>query len=414
MKVSKTIALVRKKILIVFGYLIFVRLLLYIPVPSLDLELFTQIKEEKSIFASVKSLNGSNFLGIGALGVVPYINSSIILQLITPIIPELGRLQKEEGALGRQKLKRYTKYLAFVLAIVLSAAITFKLIKPLVFSWNLALAFKIIFSLTIGSMLSIWFAELITAQNLGNGYSMVLFMNVIGGVPSKVSNIENPYLFVINNFGTCFLNCGIYFFTVWIIIFVQGSYKKIKILSARQLNSDYVERDSLSSRLTSSYIPLRLNQGGVLPLVFSSTISGFLLTPVGVFIGILFPNRIESLLTFISLILNGVLILYCSIFYALFELKPKDLSDNLTKNAYNVPGIRQGKETKQYLEKIIIRLAFISGIFLVFISFSPLFWGALLKVTFFKDYTSLIFLVGVVTDVTSQLKVSLLSKNYEK
>ena len=414
MKISKTIALVRKKILIVFGYLIFVRLLLYIPVPSLDLDLFTQIKEEKSLFAYVKNLNGSNFLGIGALGIVPYINASIILQLITPIIPELGRLQKEEGALGRQKLNRYTKYLAFVWAIVVSTAITLKLIKPLVFSWNLSLALKIIFSLTIGSMLSIWFAELITAQNLGNGYSMVLFMNVIGGVPSKMSNIKNSYLFLINNFGTYFLNCGIYFFTVWIIIFVQGSYKKIKILSARQLNSNYLERDSLSSRLTSSYIPLRLNQGGALPLVFSSTISKFLLTPVEVFIEIFFPNRIESLLTFISLILNGVLILYCSIFYALFVLKPKDLSDNLTKTAYKVPGIRQGKETKQYLEKIIIRLAFISGIFLVFISFSPLFWEAFLKVTFFKDYTSLIFLVGVVADVTSQLKVSLLSKNYEK
>ena len=414
MKISKTIALVRKKILIVFGYLIFVRLLLYIPVPSLDLELFTQIKEEKSLFAYVKNLNGSNFLGIGALGIVPYINASIILQLITPIIPELGRLQKEEGASGRQKLNRYIKYVAFVWAIVVSTAITLKLIKPLVFSWNLSLALKSIFSLTIGSMLSIWFAELITAQNLGNGYSMVLFMNVIGGVPSKMSNIKNPYLFLINNFGTYFLNCGIYFFTVWIIIFVQGSYKKIKILSARQLNSNYLKKDSLSSRLTSSYIPLRLNQGGALPLVFSSTISKFLLTPVEVFIEIFFPNRIESLLTFISLILNGVLILYCSIFYALFVLKPKDLSDNLTKTAYNVPGIRQGKETKQYLEKIIIRLAFISGIFLVFISFSPLFWEAFLKVTFFKDYTSLIFLVGVVTDVTSQLKVSLLSKNYEK
>ena len=129
MKISKTIALVRKKILIVFGYLIFVRLLLYIPVPSLDLELFTQIKEEKSLFAYVKNLNGSNFLGIGALGIVPYINASIILQLITPIIPELGRLQKEEGASGRQKLNRYIKYVAFVWAIVVSTAITLKLIK---------------------------------------------------------------------------------------------------------------------------------------------------------------------------------------------------------------------------------------------------------------------------------------------
>ena len=364
-------------------------------------------------------MTGSSFLGVGALGILPYINSSIIIQLLTPIVPALERLQKEEGELGRQQITKYTRYLTLGWAIVLSTAVAFILVKPVVFNWNLILALKIIFSLTTGSMLSMWFAELITNENLGNGSSMVIFINIIGGLPASMSeftaSLENSSS--ANNFGTLFLDYGIYLLIVGVIILVQESYKRVNIVSARQLNFNYLEQASPNSKLKSSYIPIKLNQGGIMPLVFSTTIATFLLYPLQLFLSKFLTSldggTLTSVITFVSLGLNLVLIVFFSTFYALLVLKPKDLSDNLTKMAYNVPGIKQGKETTQHLEQIISRLAFMGGLFLAFLAFFPILIGNLLKFNVFKNLTSLIILVGVITDVTSQIKGFLVSQNYE-
>jgi|TARA_B110000003_G_scaffold53140_1_gene52855 preprotein translocase subunit SecY len=419
MEVSETINLLQKKILKIFGFLILIRLGLYIPVPNVDLDIFSQNQVANPLFGLAKSLTGSSFLGVGALGILPYINSSIIIQLLTPIVPALERLQKEEGELGRQQITKYTRYLTLGWAIVLSTAVAFILVKPVVFNWNLILALKIIFSLTTGSMLSMWFAELITNENLGNGSSMVIFINIIGGLPASMSeftaSLENSSS--ANNFGTLFLDYGIYLLIVGVIILVQESYKRVNIVSARQLNFNYLEQASPNSKLKSSYIPIKLNQGGIMPLVFSTTIATFLLYPLQLFLSKFLTSldggTLTSVITFVSLGLNLVLIVFFSTFYALLVLKPKDLSDNLTKMAYNVPGIKQGKETTQHLEQIISRLAFMGGLFLAFLAFFPILIGNLLKFNVFKNLTSLIILVGVITDVTSQIKGFLVSQNYE-
>tara|TARA_B110000971_G_scaffold221417_1_gene268440 strand:- start:2107 stop:3384 length:1278 start_codon:yes stop_codon:yes gene_type:complete len=420
MEVSETINLLQKKILKIFGFLILIRLGLYIPVPNVDLDIFSQNQVANPLFGLAKSLTGSSFLGVGALGILPYINSSIIVQLLTPIIPALERLQKEEGELGRQQISQYTRYLTLGWALILSTGVAFILVKPVVFNWNLILALKIIFSLTTGSMLSMWFAELITQENLGNGSSMVIFINIIGGLPASMteftSSLENSSS--TNNFGILFLDYGIYLLIVGVIILVQESYKRVNIVSARQLNFNYLEQASPSSKLKSSYIPIKLNQGGIMPLVFSTTIAAFLLYPVQLFLSTfltsLDASLLTSVITFVSLGLNLVLIVFFSTFYALLVLKPKDLSDNLTKMAYNVPGIKQGKETTLHLEQIISRLAFMGGVFLAFLAFFPILIGNLLKFNVFKNLTSLIILVGVITDVTSQIKGFLVSQNYEK
>jgi preprotein translocase subunit SecY len=179
MVISETISLLRQKIFKILGLLIFVRLGLYIPVPCVDLDIFSQNQAINPLFGFAKNLTGSSFLGIGSLGILPYINSSIIIQLLTPVVPALEKLQKEEGELGRQQINRYTKYLTLIWALVLSTACAFVLVKPVVFNWSIVLAVKIILSLTTGSMLSMWFAELITNENLGNGSSMIIFINII-------------------------------------------------------------------------------------------------------------------------------------------------------------------------------------------------------------------------------------------
>jgi len=268
-------------------------------------------------------------------------------------------------------------------------------------------------------MLSMWFAELITEEKLGNGSSMVIFINIIGGLPANIneftSSFENNSS--INNLGTLFFDYAIYVVIIGIIILVQESYKRVNIVSARQLNFNYLEQSSVSSKLKSSYIPIKLNQGGIMPLVFSTTIATFLFYPLQLLLSNILvsvdKNVLTSLLTLSSFVLNLFLIVFFSTFYALLVLKPKDLSENLTKMAYSIPGIKQGKDTTQYLEQAISRLAFMGGIFLAFLAFFPILIGNLLQFNIFKNLTSLIILLGVITDVTSQIKGYLVSQNYE-
>jgi len=416
MEVSETLNLLKQKILKIFGFLILIRLGLYIPVPSIDLDIFSQNQVSNPLFGLAKNLTGSSFLGIGSLGILPYINSSIVIQLLTPVIPSLERLQKEEGELGRQQITRYTRYLTLAWALILSTGVAFILVKPVVFNWSIVLAFKIIFSLTTGSMLSMWFAELITKENLGNGSSMIIFINIIGGLPANISefrsSLENSSS--TSNFAGLFIAYAIYLLIVAVIVLVQDSYKRVNIVSARQLNFNYLEQSSPDSKLKNSYIPIKLNQGGIMPLVFSTTIATFLFYPLQLALSKVLPvDLLTTFLTFASFGLNLVLVVFFSTFYALLVLKPKDLSDNLTKMTYNVPGLKQGKETTRYLEQVISRLAFMGGIFLAFLAFFPLLVGNVFQFNIFKNLTSLIILIGVITDVTSQVKGYLVSQNYE-
>jgi preprotein translocase subunit SecY len=418
MVISETISLLRQKIFKILGLLIFVRLGLYIPVPCVDLDIFSQNQAINPLFGFAKNLTGSSFLGIGSLGILPYINSSIIIQLLTPVVPALEKLQKEEGELGRQQINRYTKYLTLIWALVLSTACAFVLVKPVVFNWSIVLAVKIILSLTTGSMLSMWFAELITNENLGNGSSMIIFINIIGGLPASISeftkNLGNPNgqnnLLII---GSIFLA---YITIVCIIVLVQDSYKKINIVSARQLNFNSLGQGSKNLELKNSYIPIKLNQGGIMPLVFSTTVATLVFYPLQLGITKIFSVSgltLTNILTLVSFVLNIVLVVFFSSFYALLVLKPKDLSDNLTKMAYAIPGFKQGKQTTQHLEQIISRLAFMGGLFLAFLAFFPFLLTTIFQISVFKNITSLVILIGVITDVSSQIRGYLVSQNYE-
>jgi len=402
------------KILKIFSYLILIRLGLYIPVPNVDLDLFSQNQEINPLFGLAKNLTGSSFLAIGSLGILPYINSSIVIQLLTPVIPFLEQLQKEEGELGRQQINRYTRYLTLGWALVLSSGTAFFLIKPVVFNWNAILALKIIFSLTTGSMLSLWFAELITNENLGNGSSLIIFINIIGGLPANF----NQFISGLGNLSIekLILSLFVYFLIVILIVLVQDSYKRVNIVSAKQLNFNYTEQSSYNPKLKKSYIPIKLNQGGIMPLVFSTTVVTFLIYTLQLFLANILKidgSQLTGLLTLASSVLNLLLVIFFSTFYALLVLKPKDLADNLAKMAYNIPGLKQGKTTTRYLQKTISRLAFMGGIFLAFLAFFPVLLGNFLKFNIFKNLTSLLILIGVITDVTSQIKGYLVSQNYE-
>jgi preprotein translocase subunit SecY len=402
---SETTALLKAKITKILFLLLLVRLGLYIPVPNIDLDLFSQNQNTNPIFGFAKTLTGSSFLGIGALGILPYINASIIIQLLVPVLPQLEQLQKEEGEFGRQQITRYTRYLALIWAIILSSAIAFFLVKPIIFDWSISLALEIILALVTGSILSMWFSELITEEGLGNGSSMLIFINIVGSIPNSFSELNNALFSqasYLDNLRISGQGLIFYLFVVSVIILFQDSYKKINIVAAKQLNLSSSDQSQNFSQLKNSYIPLKVNQGGIMPLVFSSTIAVFLAYPVQQLLNLGFVNN--SFLSVYSITINILLVVLFSCFYAGLVLKPDDISQNLAKMAYSIPGIRQGKDTTKYLEKTVARLAFLGGLFLAFLAFFPLVVGNVLQVNIFKNVTSLLILIGVITDVTSQIR----------
>lgn len=414
MEQSETTALLKAKITKILFLLLLVRLGLYIPVPNIDLDLFSQNQNTNPIFGFAKTLTGSSFLGIGTLGILPYINASIIIQLLVPVLPQLEQLQKEEGEFGRQQITRYTRYLALIWAIILSSAIAFFLVKPIIFDWSISLALEIILALVTGSILSMWFSELITEEGLGNGSSMLIFINIVGSIPNSFSELNNALFSqasYLDNLRISGQGLIFYLFVVSVIILFQDSYKKINIVAAKQLNLSSSDQSQNFSQLKNSYIPLKVNQGGIMPLVFSSTIAVFLAYPVQQLLNLGFVNN--SFLSVYSITINILLVVLFSCFYAGLVLKPDDISQNLAKMAYSIPGIRQGKDTTKYLEKTVARLAFLGGLFLAFLAFFPLVVGNVLQVNIFKNVTSLLILIGVITDVTSQIRGYLVARKYE-
>ncbi len=414
MEQSETTALLKAKITKILFLLLLVRLGLYIPVPNIDLDLFSQNQNTNPIFGFAKTLTGSSFLGIGALGILPYINASIIIQLLVPVLPQLEQLQKEEGEFGRQQITRYTRYLALIWSIILSSAIAFFLVKPIIFDWSISLALEIILALVTGSILSMWFSELITEEGLGNGSSMLIFINIVGSIPNSFSDLNNALFSqasYLDNLRISSQGLILYLFVVSVIILFQDSYKKVNIVAAKQLNLSSSDQSQDFSQLKNSYIPLKVNQGGIMPLVFSSTIAVFLAYPVQQLLNLGFVNN--SFLSVYSITINILLVVLFSCFYAGLVLKPDDISQNLAKMAYSIPGIRQGKDTTKYLEKTVARLAFLGGLFLAFLAFFPLVVGNVLQVNIFKNVTSLLILIGVITDVTSQIRGYLVARKYE-
>jgi preprotein translocase subunit SecY len=244
---------------------------------------------------------------------------------------------------------------------------------------------------------------------------MIIFINIVGGIPANLGNLGDSLNNDPNANGVLLIAIAyaIYLVILSLIVLVQNSYKRINIVSARQLSSG---QNLDGKELKNSYIPIKLNQGGIMPLVFSTTIATFLFYPLQLALtgGLsLEGNQLTNILTFSSFALNIVLVVFFSSFYALLVLKPKDLSENLTKMAYSVPGLKQGKDTTQYFEQVISRLAFMGGVFLAFLAFFPFVLGKVFQFKLFSNLTSLIILIGVITDVSSQIRGYLVSQNYE-
>jgi len=390
------------RILITLIILFISRIGIFIPILGIDQgELSENISQNRIInFLNIFSGGGFSTIGIFSLGIIPYINSSIITQLIVKIIPRLEEIQKNEGEIGRQKINNITRYLTLAWGIIQSISISLW-IKPYTFNWSINFVIDCVITLTTGSIIIMWFAEMITEYGVGNGASMLIFQNIISNIPK---NIENYKMSIFNDStktATLLIIC-IMIFIVNIII--QDSKRKIKIISSKQLG----EEDKL---LSQNYIPLKLNQGGVMPIIFASATMAI---PQYTNVSNSAINKIISS-NFFYLTTYSILIILFSYFYSSIILNIEDMAENLQKVGASIPNIRPGTDTIKYLKRIINKLTFIGSIFLFMIAQLPLLLSNVTKINLLQGLgtTSLLILVGVAIDTAKQIQTYIISEQYD-
>lgn len=405
----KTTNTLTKKLTYTLIILILARIGIFIPILGIDHDTFhTNLGQNALInFLNVFSGGGLSTIGIFALGIVPYINASIIIQLLIKIIPNLENLQKEEGESGRRKIIQITRYLTIIWAIIQSIAVAFW-IKPYVFNWNIYFIIDCSITLTTGSAIIMWLSELITEYGIGNGASLLIFQNIVSGIPKNIKNYSLDIL-NFNQLTSLLILTLLFLFMLLVTILIQEGSKKITIISAKQLNK-------LKNIDSKSYIPLKVNQGGVMPIVFASaamTIPEYILEIVK-------NNTIYKILTLclpngpLYIIVYSLLIISFSYFYSSLVLDPNDIAQNLKKMGASIPGIRPGNQTSIYLKNILNKLTLLGACFLFLIAAIPSIITNITHITVFKGLgsTSLLILVGVAIDTAKQIQTYIISDKY--
>lgn len=391
--------------------LIIARLGIFIPIPGIDHDTFYSSIGQNTIinFLNIFSGGGLSTIGIFALGIVPYINASIIIQLFIKIIPELENLQKEEGEAGRRKINQITRYLTLLWAIAQSIAIALW-IRPYVFNWNINFIVDCTITLSTGSIIMMWLSELITEYGIGNGASLLIFQNIVSSIPK---NIQNYSLTTLNTkqIIISFLLFSLFLFMLLITIIIQEGTKKIHIISSKKFQK-------LKNINNKSYIPLKMNQGGVMPIVFASAA----MTIPTYMIQIINNKYINNLLELFAIngplysLLYGFLIIIFSYFYTSLVLSTDDIAENLKKMGASIPGIRPGDQTSKYLKNTLDKLTLLGSIFLFFVAMIPSIITHITKITIFQGLgaTSLLILVGVAIDTAKQIQTYIISEKYNQ
>ena len=412
----------RGRLLITIGLLILVRLGIYIPIPDIDRQAFARSVSDNSVlgFLNIFTGGGLSAIGIFALGILPFINASIILQLLTAAIPALEDLQKNEGEAGRRKISQYTRYVAFGWAVIQSVGLTVGLLRGSAINYGLIFIVQTVLAITAGSMFVMWISELITERGIGNGASLLIFVNIVATLPQTLGQtIEYAQSGGRESITAVVLLLLVFLVMIVGIVFVQEGTRRIPIISARRQVGKRLYRER------TSYLPLRLNQGGVMPIIFASavlilpaTLGGFAsnneaLGGLGTVL-IQVSNALRPG-TWVYTIAYSLMIFFFSYFYASLIVNPEDVSKNLKKMGSSIPGIRPGKKTEQYLEGVLNRLTFLGAIFLSIVATVPIFVERATGVTTFQGLgaTSLLILVGVAIDTAKQIQTYVISQRYE-
>lgn len=406
----------KKKLLFTIGLLFICRIGSYIPVPGIDASLFEKFfsNSGQSIFTLLNTLSGGALgrLSIFTLSIVPFITASIVMQLLTMTIEGLNNLKKE-GESGRKKIVSYTRYLALALSIFQSSVIAFSLnniegVEPLsLFAFSV-----VVISLTSGVIFLMWISDLITLKGIGNGTSLIIFVNIISSLPTGFITFLNlvksgalsPFAFL------GFL--ALVILTFVIVVFFEKSFRKVTIHYSRG-NTKF----SLHQKAEPIHLPIKLNISGVIPPIFASSL-------------LLFPYSILSLSTvnpdswlsaimpyfshgsFTYVLLYSALIFFFSFFYATTLFNTEQTADNLKKHGAFIPGIRPGKATSDYLTSIINKITFLGASYICFVCVVPELFFIESASSLFLGGTSILILVNVVIDTIAKAQNYFLSSKY--
>jgi len=394
------IDLLRKRALITIGIVLFIRIGTFFPVPGInhnDLAFYIQTHSVAKSLVNTFSGNDTFIIGLFTLNIFPHINASILIQLIIGLSPKLAKLQKEGDFEGRRKISSLTRLLTLIFAVIQSAGLTLYL-KQVLFDWNYLLAFEIIVWLTTGAMIVLWFSDLITDYGLGNGISILIYTNIVSNLPNLTQKL---FFGTGGNFQI--LPTLIIFISLYGIVFLQEGIRIIPLISSKQLNQTTFQ----SSLENSSYLPLRFNQAGVMPIILTTALLVVpnYITNLGLFSSLDLPINFDSL-KFLYWIIYFVLILIFSSFYAWIVLNPKDISDQLQRMAVTIPGLRPGIQTTFYLKQVMTRVTSLGALMLATLVTVPNFLESLLNINSLSELStsSLLILAGVLLDLGREVK----------
>lgn len=400
----------RKRILFTLGMLVIFRLGTFITVPFVDATQIQSMISNNTMFGLLNVISGNNFktFSIFAMSITPYINATIILQLLTIAIPSLERLTKE-GEEGRKKISSYTRYLTVVLALIQALGIAFGFDSILTDNSAFAVA-VVALTITAGTAFLMWLGESITEHGIGNGISLLIFAGILANIPSALN-----YLYEQLTSGAM-SGVLLIIFAVFVVIVVAGvveineGVRKIPVQYAKRV----VGRKIYGGQNT--HIPLKINQSGVMPIIFASTIAMFPATLASFFPNWSFAVWLSKALTWGntgSTILYVVLIVFFTYFYTLVTFNPEDVADNLKQYGGFVPGIRPGASTVTFLKKTLNRLMVAGSVFLVIIAVLPIIVGNVMDLNLQFGGTSLLIVVGVALETVNQMEQQMLMRNYK-
>ncbi len=409
----------KKKLLFTAGVLAVYRLGTAIPVPGIDVGALKTYFEAQSgsLFGFLDMFSGGALmrLSLFALGIMPYINASIIMSLIRTTIPYLDRLQKE-GEAGRKKITQITRYLGVAIAIVQGIGLTFWMqsmeaggirVVP-----NPGFGFQAmtVITLVTGAVFIMWLGEQVTEHGIGNGVSLLIFAGIVARLPSGLINvIQMIRIEELTLFGALFLLAVVIAITA-AVVFVEQGQRKIPVQYAKRV----VGRKMYGGQ--TSYLPIKVNQSGVIAVIFSMAI---LLLPMQ--LSQFFPNSqlfmtIETYLrpgAWIHTVLYSALIIFFCYFYTAITFNPRDIAENMKRGGGFIPGIRPGKPTADFIDRVIVRLTIVGALFVVVIAVMPSYFERLFNAPFYFGGTALLIVVGVSLDTMAQLESYLIMRQYE-
>ena len=424
----------RKKILFtVFALLVF-RLGSVVPVPFIDSDLLSQTMNSMGgIFSLLGAMNGTAFsmAAVFALGVQPYINSSIIIQLLTVAIPALERMAKEGGEEGRKKLAAITRYVTVAIGLLQGFGYytiirSYDATMPMLDTAGLPgwwAAIVIVLCFTAGSAFVMWLGEQITEFGIGNGISIILFAGILSRVPGMVNTM---YLGIRNNmngvtdsfnmpwWGAALIVIGMLAIVV-LIVFIQNSERRIPVQYAKRV----VGRKMYGGQ--SSHIPLKVNMSGVMPIIFAQAIASLPAT-IGMFVpaaqqegtGWYTFLQIFNTTSVIYIVVYFLLIIGFSYFYSTMQFNPVEVANNLKKNGGFIPGFRPGKPTADFIHKVLNRITMFGALYLAIIAIAPIVTGAILDQGGLAiGGTSIIIVVSVALETTKALEAQMLMRHYK-